>query len=179
VIDPDDPTNQDEDDFGPTRGASFLANLDDDDGDRVRDVDDEILNGEADLLNLARIQVGAFKGAPAGATGKLSIEPASAEHVRIWKKLPSGLFELILGSKGPCSDAAAACELVSDVAVSEDDVRAGVELAIEGRTFRTSNDEGAWNGIVRLTYAVRDEDGSPLETADAPGGFNTAVLRGA
>jgi protein-arginine deiminase len=177
VVDPDDPGDQDEDAFGPMRGASFLVNLDDDDGDKIRDIDDEILNGEADLLDLARIHVGAFAGAPEGATGKLSIDAAAAEHVRIWKKLSTGLFELVLGSKGPCTDAAAACQYVTEAELSLEEVRAGVEFGIEGRSFRMDPKDGAWNGIVSLKYGVRNGDGLPVQTADAPDGFDVAVMR--
>jgi len=177
VIDPDDPADQDEDIFGPTRGASFLANLDDDDGDRRRDIDDDILNGESDLLDLARIQVGAFAGAPEGASGKLSIDPASAEHVRIWKKLPNGLFELILGSKGVCVAASDACEYVTEAQLSLAEVRGGAELAIEGRSFRMSSAEGDWNGMVRVEYALRDGAGKPVTTDDAPDGSDVVVMR--
>src|SRR5688572_7314578 len=41
--------------FSSAFGATLLANLDDDDGDRVRDALDEIVNGQEDEIDLARI----------------------------------------------------------------------------------------------------------------------------
>ena len=46
-------------DFDDKFGASFLANIDDDDKNGVRDADDDVVNGDTDLEDLARINLAA------------------------------------------------------------------------------------------------------------------------
>ena len=58
VVNPDDPADQDgENEWNEKTGASFLANLDDDDDNAVRDADDEVVNGPDDEGDLATILV--------------------------------------------------------------------------------------------------------------------------
>src|SRR5262245_59268674 len=89
-------------------GASFLANLDDDDGDGVRDAEDEIINGDADYNDLAYIAVKPWPTAPKGATGYFTIDDASAANTRLWKQGMDGAWSLVAGSIGPCNSDTAA-----------------------------------------------------------------------
>ncbi|MCK6593357.1 MAG: protein-arginine deiminase, partial [Polyangiaceae bacterium] len=65
VVNPDDPADQDtENEWTAETGASFLANLDDDDDNAIRDADDEVVNGENDDKDLATIVIRPWPDAP-------------------------------------------------------------------------------------------------------------------
>ncbi|APR87870.1 Protein-arginine deiminase type III [Minicystis rosea] len=166
-------------DFDDKVGASFLANLDDDDGDKIADAEDDVINGDADLLDLARFRVAPFPDAPAGAVGKVGVDAASAPAVRIFKKNPDGTWVAIAGSLGACSAGPKQpCAMqVLEATLTTDEVKAGVELGIEGRRFRAS-EEDAWSGDVDLTLKILDkEGGTPFTTTDAPDGIDHARMR--
>src|SRR4029079_19139622 len=118
--------------FDDAHGAAFMANLDDDDGDHIRDADDAIINGEADLEDLARIAVAAWPEAPDGAVGKFTVDAASLDAVRVCAKGLDGNWYLVAGSRGPCVDQAP-CQLTPETTFGTPEVRAGLELGIEGR----------------------------------------------
>ncbi len=106
VVNAEDPTDQDrEDQFDTTAGSSFIANLDDDDGDQKRDADDEIVNGDADKLDLAEFRVTAWPTSPKDGLGVVRIDQEAAESVRIFKQNPDGSTVLVLGSTGACTSA--------------------------------------------------------------------------
>lgn len=173
----DDPADQEgEDTWSEKAGASFLANLDDDDDDNTRDADDEIINSAADELDLAPILVSAWPEAPEGASGVFTIDALSAESVRIWKKGLDGVWSLALGSVGPCTNTTP-CQLVTEVTFSRDEVVAGLQLGIEGRRFRTSDDEGEWTGTVELAYSIHNKDGVTVTSDAVPDGFDRAKIR--
>lgn len=176
-IDPADPTEQDhENEWSTEFGASFLANLDDDDLDKVRDVDDTILNGPDDERDLARIVVSAWADAPDGATGVLHIDPASSENVRLWKQGLDGNWYLVGGVTTACNKLDPTCTYVPDVTFTVEEVRAGLTLGIEARFFRRSLTEG-WNGIVQLGYQVNDANGAAITTEELPNGVDEAKIR--
>src|SRR5262249_30587485 len=57
-LDYDDPTELDnKNGWTAEHGASFLANLDDDDGDGKRDVEDDVINGDDDRADFAEIGI--------------------------------------------------------------------------------------------------------------------------
>jgi protein-arginine deiminase len=176
-VDPSDPGDtEDKVGWSATHGASFLANLDDDDGDKIPDCDDDKINGDADLADLARLVIVAAPGAPDGAAGKLTVDDASLEAVRVWKKGLDGTWAMLAGSVGACTGTAA-CDKVGEATLSVDEVRAGLELGIEGRRLRMSNDD-AWSGEVTLTYRVLDKvGGKPLPTDDHADGVDTVKMR--
>lgn len=177
-VDPADAADQDhEDEWSTEFGASFLANIDDDDGDKIRDADDDILNGADDELDLASIVVSAWPDAPDGATGVLHIDPASVDKVRLWKKGLDGAWVLAGGSVGPCTADNPACTPTADVSFTTDEVRAGLTLGIEGRDFRRSLDAAAWTGVVQLGYQVNDASGAAITTDELPDGIDKAKIR--
>lgn len=178
-VDPKDPGDVDhKTEWSNTFGASFLANIDDDDGDQIRDCDDDKLNGDADLLDLARMAVDAWPDAPDGATGKLALDAASLDAVRVWKKGLDGNWTLAAGSVGMCQSDAE-CQLVGELTLTTDEVRAGVELGVEGRRFHMSKDD-PWSGEVTFTYRVLDRDdpaATAFATKDHPDGVDTMKMR--
>lgn len=177
VINPDDPADQDgEDAWDDKRGASFLANLDDDDSDGVRDADDEIVNGPEDEADLARILLRASPDAPDGAAGVFSVDELSAANVRVWKKGADGAWVFLAGSVGACTSTLN-CGQQAEGQLSTEEVRAGVELGIEARSFRLSLAKEAWTGEVQLSLALRDAEGNPLATDENPEATDQAKIR--
>ena len=166
-------------DFDDMVGASFLANVDDDDGDKIADAEDDVINGDADLLDLARIRVTPYPDAPAGAVGKLGLDAASAPAVRIFKKNLDGTWVAVAGSLGACSAGPKqpCAQEVLEATLTTDEVKAGVELGIEGRRFRAS-DQDPWSGTVDLTFKILDkEGGTPFTTTEVPDGIDHARMR--
>ena len=89
----DEKTDQErENEWDMKVGASFIANLDDDDMDGKRDCEDEVINGPADLADLALFRVSAWPTAAADAEGVVSIDPEAAESVRIFRDNPCLLY---------------------------------------------------------------------------------------
>lgn len=168
-------------DFDEKFGASFLANLDDDDKNGARDADDDVVNGDADLEDLARITLAAWPEAPDGAAGKLGLDAAAAGAVRIFKKGADGTWTAVAGSLGACAAGPnqPCAQQVTEATLSTAEVRAGVELGIEARRFRLSPTD-AWKGEVDLTFKIVDKDaadGKPFTSTDAPDGVDHARMR--
>ena len=134
-----------EDIWSAERGAVFLANLDDDDGDGKPDSQDTVVNGANDLLDLSPLQIRAWPDAPAEASGKLVLNPAARSYVRI--------FRVVGDVNDPASYQAESGE---DIALSRSELVAGAQFAIEGTAFRTSTAQEAWNGYVDLELLVDD-----------------------
>jgi protein-arginine deiminase len=163
--------------WSATLGASFLANLDDDDGDHVRDADDDHVNGDADALDLAPIKIAAWPDAPDGVTGTLVLDEASVPKVRIFKHDADGSWALVLGSVGPCTDAMAMCTPTPSLTLSTDEIRAGVSFGIEGRDFVRSTEPGEWTGRVTLGWTIRDESGAVVTSDAVPTGNAEVTMR--
>ena len=177
-VDPADPADQDnENAWSIDFGASFLANLDDDDANKLRDADDEFINGADDEADLAPIVISAWPDAPDGATGVLHIDPASVDKVRLWKKGLDGVWYLVGGGVGPCNVDNPACTPTADVTFNTEEVRAGLTLGIEGRDFRRSLAPETWSGIVQLGYQINDGSGAIITSDDLPGGLDEAKIR--
>jgi len=158
-------------------GASYLANLDDDDSNGVRDADDEVINGDTDFDDLAYIVVAPWADAPRNTTGVFTLDDASAANARLWKQGADGAWVLVGGSLGPCDSPTAPCQTVPTIAFDTTEVRRGVTLAIEARAFKTSNDMGAWSGYTQLTYSLHDSKDQIITTDTRPDGFDYAVMR--
>jgi protein-arginine deiminase len=187
LVDPSNAGDQDfETVFDGEHGATFLPNLDDDDGDHLEDVFDEIVNGPDDELDLTRVVLRPWPQAPAGSKGVLSLDPEGAKHVRLWVRTATGDPVLILGAWGKCfPKPTGACTNWSGCAVPDctyqtsqefnaGTIHAGLELAIEGLGFRM--DEG-WSGEVTITLTIIDESGKPVASKDAPDGKDEVKLR--
>lgn len=146
-----------------TRGASFIANLDDDDVDGIRDADDTIVNGAEDERDLAPIAIAAIPSAPSGSVGTITMSDLAKENVRVFKRGQSGEYTLIAGTMDACTTDDSVCSSFTATATFTDaEVRAGVTLAIEARSFRKSLSPSQWDGYVDLSYSVQS-GGSALE----------------
>jgi len=149
AVDLTDPTeDKDEDTWDDKHGAIFLANLDDDkntcpkSGTDValamcNDGADEVVNGPDDLLDLAPLKTVPWPGAPADAVGTITVSDAAKNTVRLFRKQGSDLVVF-----APEKDTLSAAEL-----------RAGVELALEGKDV--VRDDSVWDGFVDLTFTVK------------------------
>ncbi len=184
----DEKTDQErENEWDMKVGASFIANLDDDDMDGKRDCEDEVINGPADLADLALFRVSAWPTAAADAEGVVSIDPEAAESVRIFRDNPDGTQSLVLGSKGPCTSAAD-CTYALEYRFPQAEVVTGVTFRIEGRRFKgmpmpslEPQDDGKkslWTGVVDVAYSVaKVGTGERYATKDVPDGFDRLKLR--
>ncbi|MFO0564724.1 MAG: protein-arginine deiminase family protein [Polyangiaceae bacterium] len=187
VVNAEDPTDQDrEDQFDTTAGSSFIANLDDDDGDQKRDADDEIVNGDADKLDLAEFRVTAWPTSPKDGLGVVRIDQEAAESVRIFKQNPDGSTVLVLGSTGACTSASD-CKYVLEHKLTLAETQAGVTFLIEARRFRgmwlaslSPGDDAkknTWTGNVDISYSIERETGERYTTKDVPDGFDHVKMR--
>lgn len=140
-------------DWNATTGAVFLANIDDDEerckksGDdltiaKCNDAADEVINGEADLADLAPIATRPWAEAPEGTTARITVTPESARpFIRIFRRTQE------------TGDPAADYAVVGDEDVlSVADVRAGIHLAIEAKDI--VRDRDAWDGYVSIGLAM-------------------------
>lgn len=141
----DDASDDDgEDAWDAKHGAVFLANIDDDEkkcpttgGDvalaKCNDAADEVVNGTDDAIDLARLETKPWPAAPTTATGSLTF--TEKERVRIFRVKGTSFTKIESGEK-----------------LSAEDVREGVELAIEGRDI--VRDPAVWEGFVDVTLTV-------------------------
>ncbi|MBK7580108.1 MAG: hypothetical protein IPI67_07860 [Myxococcales bacterium] len=188
VVNADDPKDQDrEAEWDATVGASFIANLDDDDSDGKRDCEDEIINGEADKLDLATFKVTPWPTAPKDGEGVVRIDQEAAESVRIFRDNPDGSTKLVMGSMGACT-ASTDCSYALEYRFPNAEVVTGVTFRIEARRFKgmdmpTLNPhddakKSLWTGFVDLTYSVeKSGKGERYATEDVPDGFDRVKLR--
>ena len=176
VVKPGDPADEDFGNvFDDKHGASFLANLDDDDGDKLEDANDEIINGEADALDLARMQLVAWPQAPDGAVGHIAIDLLGAQNIRLWKHKADGSWEAIAGTSGACPGTD--CNTLQAALLTVQDLRAGAELGVEGRDFLRSEDKAAWNGNVDFSLAVVDAQGALIKAPQSDDGMDRVRMR--
>ncbi len=131
-------------------GAIFLANIDDD-SERCKltsddntiatcnDAEDDIINGDDDALDLARLLTRPWPKTPADATGHIEIlTEAAKERVRLFKKVGEGPTDFEV--------------LDEDNALSAEELRTGVELAIEAKDIVRDADK--WDGFVEIELTV-------------------------
>lgn len=128
-----------EDTWSEESGAIFLANIDDDTKRCPGNVDDlalaacndaadEIVNGADDALDLARIKTKPWIFAPRNAAA--TITWTQAARVRLFKVNADGTFTVVQ----------------SGYQLTSDDIRQGLELAIEGKDIM--RDAAQWDGTV-------------------------------
>jgi len=150
----DDADDVGEETWDAKHGAIFLANIDDDEEKcpttgsdvelaKCNDAADEVVNGPDDALDLARLKTKPWADAPDGATG--TITASHPENVRLFLVKGSSFEVLTDGAK-----------------LSAADLRAGVELAIEGRDV--VRDAKVWDGYVDVTFMV--EGGGVAKASD-------------
>ena len=144
-----------EDTWDARHGAVFLPNIDDD-AMRCRGTDmsgrpladsalpgcndatDEIVNGDDDLKDLARLELVRWPEAPAGTVVRLSVAPADAK-VRLFRK---------------AGDRTEAIDL--DLPLATADLVGGVTFLLEGTDV--VRDEAAWDGFVDVSVQVTVPD---------------------
>ena len=130
-------------------GAVFLANIDDDKercpktGDDVdlpkcNDASNEVVDGVDDALDLARLKTKPWAEAPATATAVLSVADPAKDKVRLFKRTGPGAADFEV--------------LTEDTPLTADEIRAGVELAIEGKDI--VRDSAVWDGFASVTLTV-------------------------
>jgi len=174
------------DQWDATVGASFIANLDDDDMDGVRDCDDEIINGESDFWDLAPFSVAPWPTIPSDAVGVVAIDQESAESIRIFKRNLDGSNSLVLGSIGACTSPTD-CSYTTEIQLTAEEIKVGVLFYIEARRFKgmplaslATDDQAkkmAWNGYVDLTFKVQKPDSTLLTAPKTPDGIDKLKMR--
>lgn len=130
-------------------GAILLANIDDDSHrcelraddltlPRCNDAEDDIVNGEDDALDLARLRTRPARQPP-GTTARIVVVNEEAQGlVRLFKKTGPGPAELTA--------------IGVDTVFSAAELEAGLELAIEARDI--VRDRDVWDGYVELELIV-------------------------
>ena len=173
VIDLDDATEDEgEDTWTATNGAIFLANVDDDsyrcpkgaetaslsDAELASCYDgaDDIVNGESDLLDMARMVVKPWPEAPDDASAQITLQDPAANYVRVFK------------NNGGNWDAVG-----FPLVVTPAEIRAGVELAIEGKDIL--RDKDAWDGMAHFQLDM--DAGRAPGGGDYQDGSDSVVLR--
>jgi protein-arginine deiminase len=165
VVDLDDATEDlDEDTWTGDHGAVFLANLDDDeeacptdstqsDADLAacHDAADDVVNGPDDLMDMARLLTAPWPDAPEDASGTIEVSMPGRDYVRLFVRR-NGEFTV----------------LAPDAVLSAQELRAGVELALEGKDV--VRDPSVWDGYVDVTLKVEGGTG-------AEGGLDTVRMR--
>jgi len=169
TVDLDDPAeDQDEDTWDSSHGAIFLANLDDDQsacpttGTNEQlaacfDAADEVVNGVEDLIDMARVKTVPWPNAPEGAWGTIVVSGPGNQYVHLFKGSGSSFAFF-----DPQADTLSAADL-----------RAGVELALEGTDL--VRNATVWDGFVDLTLQV--ETGTQPPDGRRSGGSDTVRLR--
>ena len=152
----------------PDAGAILLANLDDDDARCAKtgtdlelakcfDGADQIINGDADLEDLAPLKVLPWPKAPDTATATLSVSSAAAPRVRIFRPV-QGATDLsswqMWSEFNPETDTLSAADL-----------RSGLDLRIEAKDL--VRDRAVWDGMVGLVLTVKT--GKADGSAGSPG----------
>lgn len=150
VIRFDDDSDKNKTEWNTTTGAVLLANIDD---DNVRckanlddltiavcnDASDELINGEDDALDIARLKTRPWPKTPEDAIGIVTVEPPSAQsYVRVfWKSGPAGTDFL---------------PVQADTIFTRDEIQAGIELGIEAKDI--VRDPAKWDGYVDVRFTV-------------------------
>jgi len=137
-------------DWTKESGAIFLANIDDDSkrckakGDdltiaKCNDAQDEIVNGDDDALDLARLKSKPWPKTPEDATGHVTIlTDAARDRVRLFKRFGEGATDFDV--------------LPEDNTFTYEEIRAGFELAIEAKDI--VRDPKEWDGYVEVQLTV-------------------------
>ncbi len=176
-----DPANADDlkygNTFDTTHGAVFLANVDDDNKDKARDCDNDTVDGDPDLLDLARAQVVAWPTAPDGTKATIKLDAMGAQNVRIFlHNTTDETWTAVAGELGACTGADD-CIVTKSFDIPVELLRTGVELGIEGKRFRIDSTAADWDGSLKLTLGITDAAGKVVVGANtAADGLVKVVL---
>lgn len=184
--------NADEQLWSALRGAAFMANFDDDDFDGLRDAEDDVVNGEADAYDLARVLVQPWDDVPEGAVGWVWVDERVTPHVRIFKlDVTTNTWTLVIGSSGPCGargDMSCPWRQAA-VQLTEQEIRDGVQFGVEAKTLPgmieatvpdpVTGVPTAWDGLVTMHISVvEDGENDGILTEDNPtDGIDRVQLR--
>jgi protein-arginine deiminase len=145
-----DDSDKDKTTWDKSVGAVFLANIDDDNvrckatGDDVtiekcNDAQDEIINGDDDALDLARLKTKPWPKTPVDATATIAITTESAKPlVRLFKKTGEGATDFT--------------PLAGDEVFTAEEIQAGLEFGIEAKDI--VRDPAKWDGYVDIELKV-------------------------
>lgn len=154
-----DEADADKTTWDKTHGAIFLANIDDDleqckaaktdvDLPNCNDALNDVVDGPDDLLDLAPIATRPWAEAPDGTTATLSIASGSADMIRLFKRTGPEPTDFTV--------------LDTSVPFTAEEVRAGVELAIEAKDIVRDTD--VWDGYVTLEWSITSPTKSASDT---------------
>lgn len=142
--------DEDEEDWNAKHGAIFLANIDDDERAcpysnsqsdvqlaKCHDAADDVINGAADVEDLAPIRVKAWPEAPDGTTWHVTVSDGAKNYVNLFLRNAEGDYTIYKNEE-------------LDVEL----LRAGADFAIEGKDI--VRDRKVWDGYVDLTLEVED-----------------------
>lgn len=152
----DDDSDENNTDWDRSKGPIFLANIDDDgrrcstsraDDDltiaRCNDAEDEIVNGEDDVLDLARLKTRP-SAQPADATGRIAIVTDGARDlVRLFQRTGPAPADFRVVTEGTL--------------FSHDELTSGLDLAVEAKDI--ARDATHWDGYVDLRLTVTSSTG--------------------
>lgn len=154
TLDWGDPTEEnDKTTWDATHGAVMLANIDDDLGacpslttqstllddatlPKCNDAVDTVINGDADLLDLAPLAIAKSPFTTDGAFGRLAIDAVSAQYVRLFIKRGAAYEYFNWNSDR----------------LSTRELREGATLGIEATDI--VRDRALWDGFVTVTFTV-------------------------
>ena len=131
-----------EDVWTADRGAIFLNNNDSDEDSGAPDHADAVVNGPADLADLAILRLRQIPNLPPDSRLEISVDDASRSRVRLFYRNEDGAY-LALGSDG---------DHVNPMALRDGDLA----LRIEASSYA----DASWSGEVLVTASVSTPDGA-------------------
>jgi len=146
VASPEDDDGEEQ--WSAAKGAVFLYNNDDDNGDGVVDAEDVLVNGKGDVRDLTPVVLSPLVGLPGGWSGELTTDAEAGPWVRIYRYLGGGtwaLFDPLVANPLPAS-------VLSQRTL----------FAVEARDYAqtASGQAGLWGGEVLLTFRLKDAQGA-------------------
>lgn len=152
----DDDSDANKVDWNDKVGAVLLANIDDDNqrchytenDDKValcNDAADDVINGEDDLLDLARLKTRPVPKLEDGTTGTASVD---GEMARLFYKSGANATDFTV--------------VGADTVFTTEQIRTGIELAIEAKDI--VRDKAVWDGFVDVHFTINTKLGPSTDT---------------
>ncbi|MEU5090078.1 protein-arginine deiminase family protein [Streptomyces sp. NPDC021356] len=110
------------------------------------DAADDIVNGRGDEADIARFRTRSWAGAPASASGRITIPAKDAHRIRLFVHRPGGSAPLGWETVGP------------QTRLTAQELRRGVELGVEG--LDVIRDAADWDGRTSVTLTVTADGAS-------------------
>ncbi|MFO0742276.1 MAG: protein-arginine deiminase family protein [Labilithrix sp.] len=156
----DDESDANKMDWDDKVGAVFLANIDDDNShchwtendDQIalcNDAADEVINGEDDALDLARLKTRPVADATDDMTANVNVDTLEAiDRVRLFYRTGPDPTDLKV--------------LAPETTFTASQIRAGLELAIEAKDI--VRDRATWDGFVNVRFTINTRLGPSSDT---------------